>query len=87
MIAEETGLGRSTAEKIMRRCDIIRFDGVRRSFVRRSDVEALVRVSDYHLAGRELVRVRRQRDAGVRVPEASSDVSRVPAVGEQAGGV
>lgn len=41
-IMEETGLPESTVLRIMRRCDLVRPSGVRRVFVRRSDVERVL---------------------------------------------
>ena len=43
MLQQELGLPRSSVERIMRRCGLVTFDGVRRVFVKRSDVEALMR--------------------------------------------
>lgn len=42
MIREEMGVAESTATSIMRRCELVRVKGIRRTFVRRADVEALL---------------------------------------------
>lgn len=43
MIQQETGLPRSSVDRIMRRCTLVTFDGVRKTYVRRRDIEALIR--------------------------------------------
>ena len=38
MIAAETGLTVSAAESVMRKCTVVKIEGLRRSFVRRSEL-------------------------------------------------
>lgn len=38
----ELGVSRAVAEKIMRKLEVVQFDGIRKTFVRRGDVVALI---------------------------------------------
>lgn len=41
----ELGVSRAVAERIMERLPVVRFEGVRKVYVRRADVEALIESS------------------------------------------
>ena len=43
----ELGVSRAVAEKIMRKLEIVQIEGIRKTFVRRSDVAALIERSTF----------------------------------------